>query len=74
MSLLPPKLVRLQNALTRIERRIGPTTLRDAAQLHWLMFKARDPLAQRAMWRRQGRPLQQRATCVGGKLERFLAP
>lgn len=35
---------------------------------------ARDPLEARAMWRRQGRALVIRATCVGGKVERFLAP
>ncbi len=33
-----------------------------------------DLLETRAMWRRQGRALVVRATVVGGKRERFLAP
>jgi hypothetical protein len=37
-------------------------------------MNAPDYLFSRAIWRRQGRALVIRATCVGGKVERFLAP
>jgi hypothetical protein len=35
---------------------------------------APDHLEHRAMWRRCGRALCIRSTCIGGKFERFLAP
>ncbi len=35
---------------------------------------SRDMLELRAMWRRCGRPLEVRATVVGGVIKRFLAP
>jgi hypothetical protein len=38
------------------------------------LYDARDPLALRAMWRRASRRLEVRATCVGGRVERFLSP
>lgn len=39
-----------------------------------VLMGAPDYLENRAMWRRQGRSLVIRATYVGGKVERFLAP
>ncbi len=61
---------RIEQQQRRIYERRGVVVSRTGLSLGYVP----DLLSVRAIWRRQGRKLVIRATCVGGKLERFLAP
>jgi hypothetical protein len=65
---------KIMNRAMRVARRVDAWDVWMAMPSIAKLTRARDPLETRAMWRRQGLPLERRATVVGGKLERFLAP
>jgi hypothetical protein len=78
--MLPPvthprsKLERLGIVCARIERRVGPMTWEQVARVAYVRFRARDELAARAIWRRQGRALRRNGGVVAGQVRWTVVP